>query len=257
MQRNVAFQGVLSLFGAIFLVIWPNFAVSEQLNVFAAASLREAVAEMAEQFQGDHDMEVVVASGGSASLARQVAAGAPADLVLLADEDWARWLVAQGVAQGGAPFAGNRLAVIGQAGSAKIEAPGDMTERLGQGALAMGQIETVPAGRYGKAALSYFGIWESLAPQVVQASNVRAALRFVQMGEAQLGIGYASDVIANDGLEILYEFPPESHPPILYTAVPITPNGALFEAFARGQAGQNILTQWGFLPLLQEDDLND
>jgi molybdate transport system substrate-binding protein len=115
----------------------------------------------------------------------------------------------------------NRLVLVAPADSAAtIEiGPGfDLVGALGDGRLAMGQVDSVPAGRYGKEALTSLGVWESVAGHVAQAENVRAALALVARGEAPLGIVYGTDAAAEPGVKIVATFPADSHPPITYPA---------------------------------------
>ncbi|MEN8918013.1 MAG: molybdate ABC transporter substrate-binding protein, partial [Octadecabacter sp.] len=181
----------------------------------------------------------------SSAVARQVAQGAPADVVLLADKDWADWLLAEGAVTEVAPFATNRLVIVGSE-QTPITDITDLFANLDGGRVAMAQVEAVPAGRYGKAALITLDVWRALEPQVVQAANVRAALRFVERGDARFGIGYASDVVALSGLSELYSFAPDTHPEIIYSGAQVTPMGVDFMTYLQSVEAQNTLAHWGF-----------
>jgi len=195
---------------ALFLVLWGQTSRAETVTVFAASSLYDAVEDIAEAYKAKSGDDVRLVFGATSAIARQVAQGAPADVVLLADEDWA--LVKDGV-------------------------------------LAMAQIEAVPAGRYGRSALGSLGIWYDLEPRVVQAANVRAALRFVQRGDAPIGIGYASDLVALPDLVEIYGFAPDTHTPIVYSGGVVSEQGTEFMAHILSHAGQDILAEWGFVPV--------
>lgn len=222
-------------------------AAADTLTVFAASSLRDAVEDMAADYEAATGADVVTAYAASSALARQVALGAPADVVLLADRDWADWLVSEGVVSKARDFASNRLVLLTRDG----QVFDDITEfptLMGDGPLAMAQIEAVPAGRYGRQALGELGLWSTLEARVIQAANVRAALRFVDLGEAPYGIGYASDLVAFPTLVEAYAFPPDSHIPITYAGATLSPEGAAMMAFVLSPDGQAVLARWGFLP---------
>lgn len=220
---------------------------AEDITVFAASSLRDAVVEIAEAYESTTRSEVTLVFAASSAIARQVAQGAPADVVLLADELWGQWLLDQGALDLVEPFAANRLVLV-SAEDLPVASPGDIASVLGDGLLAMAQTEAVPAGRYGKAALERLGLWNSLQPHVVQSANVRAALRLVERGEARMGVGYVSDLIALPDLYALYEFDAETAPVAVYFGGKITAQGSDFMYFIQGDAGQNVLSDWGFLP---------
>lgn len=218
---------------------WPA------IRVFAAASLSEAVGDMFSCTDAGGGKAPVLVFASSATVARQVAWGAPADLVLLADQAWADWLSAQtgGVAQ---VFASNRLAVIGRA---DVSGAGLDLLLEGDGPIAMAEVETVPAGRYGRAALTHAGVWPALAPRVVQADHVRAGLRYVARGDVDFGIGYVSDLAVFPDLRALHVFPAESHPPIRYAGVAMSDQGAAVLARITAAEGQAVLARWGFGPV--------
>lgn len=192
---------------------WP--ARSEDgLTVLAAASLKPALDEIATAWTGP----VAVSYGGSGTIARQAAVGAPADLVLLAAQDWMDWLVTQGAVDGlPRTVAGNRLVLAGSAGASALALEQmAILDRLGSdGRFAMGDPMSVPAGRYAQAALETLGMWDVLGPRALLAENVRAALAFVARGDVPLGLVYRSDT-RGTGVELLAEIPATAHPPIVY-----------------------------------------
>lgn len=241
-QRNLWVSCALAL--ALMLV--PKGAAAETITAFAASSLRDAVTEIAASYELETGDDVVLVFAASSAIARQVAQGAPADVVLLADQDWADWLVDQGALQAATAFAGNQLVVIGPSDAPELTDITALDVAIGDGVLAMAQTDAVPAGRYGKAALTSLGVWDALAPRVVQAPNVRAALRFVERGEAPLGIGYASDLIALPSLTLVYEFAADSHPNIIYSGGAVTAQGTDFMDVLQSPIGQSILMDWGF-----------
>lgn len=199
----------------------------ERLTVFAAASLKGALDEAVVEFPHP----VTLSYGGSGLIARQIALGAPADLAILAHEDWLDWLASKGTPKilERKKFLSNSLVVIGPAGSDALTRADarEILDRLAGGRLAVGMIESVPAGIYARQWMERAGLWEVLAPHLAQTDNVRAALALVARGEAPLGITYASDALAERGVDVLYPVPPDLHDEIVYPiAVLDTKNAA-------------------------------
>ena len=227
-------------------------AARAEVVVFAAASLKEPVDAMAAQFP-----DVVVSYGGSGTLARQVSLGAPADLVLLANNDWMDYLVSGGYVQPDTvtDFASNALVMIGDAQAADVVLTDvDIAVALGEGRMALGLTAAVPAGIYAKAALIDLGLWDRLAAQIAEVDNVRAALALVARGETPLGIVYATDARVSDAVRIVATFPPDSYPPIRYTgavALHAGDDAKAFWTYVTGPDGRAILAEAGFLPPVQ------
>ncbi|MFG6590614.1 molybdate ABC transporter substrate-binding protein [Sulfitobacter sp. 1A12157] len=216
------------------------------VTVFAAASLRGALEEVAAGFPAP----VVLSYGGSGTMARQVASGAPADVVVLANSDWVTWLADKGVAgaETAQIIARNRLVVIAPADSASLADPADLPARLGaEGRLAIGQRDAVPAGSYARAWLTHAGLWQRLQSRLAETDNVRAALALVARGDAPLGVVYASDAQAEPEVQTVYEVPAETHAPITYPAAALTPEGKALVDFLTTEAAQAILVDHGFL----------
>lgn len=229
-------------------LLWASGAGAETVRVFAAASLKTALDTAAAAWT---DGSVSLSYAGSGAVARQVAAGAPVDIVILAHADWMDWLSDQGVLAG-APvvLASNTLVVIGPQGAAPLLLkPDAFAARLGpEGRLAMGDLRAVPAGLYGSEALRALSLWEGVVQRVAQADNVRAAMAFVARSEAPLGIVYGSDALAEPRVSIVAELPAESHSPILYPAAltrDAGPEAAAFLAFLQAPDGQRILQAQG------------
>lgn len=224
-----------------------------EITVFAAASLGDALQEAAALWQAETGHEVTIAPAGSSVLARQIAAGAPADLFLSANPDWMDWLAAQGLidATTRRVLMGNVLVLIGPGpgpGAPEVIGPGyDIAAQLGPDQrLAMALVTAVPAGIYGKAALEWLGQWEALRPRVAQADNVRAALAFVALGEAPLGIVYATDALAEPRVRVIATFPAQSHPPIRYPGAVTTEAAepAVAAAFLDWMGGARARSVW-------------
>ena len=221
-------------------------AQGSRLVVFAAASLKPALDEIAAAWDG----ETALSYGGSGALARQVAAGAPADVVLLAATDWMEWLAGQGVLEG-APVAvaRNRLVMAGPPGAEPLalEAPA-ILRRLGRGRLAMGDPMSVPAGRYAQQALETLGLWEALAPRTLYTEDVRAALAYLVQGAQPLGMVYGSDVTGIE-VAVVADIPPASHAPITYPGAVVAGADPAARAFLAHVAGCGaVFAAHGFHP---------
>lgn len=212
---------------AVGLALLASSARAEQVTVFAAVSLKTALDEIAAQWGGATGNEVVASYAGSSQLAQQIEEGAPADLFLSASEEWMDDLASKDliVAESRRDLLGNTLVLVAHgAGAAPVEiGPSlDLPALLDGGKLAMALVDSVPAGQYGKEALTNLGLWDAVEPSVAQTENVRAALALVASGEAPYGIVYGSDAIADDEasdeVSVVGTFPEGSHAPITYPA---------------------------------------
>lgn len=222
--------------------------------VLAAASLQESLTAAADVWARSGHPRPVISFAASSTLARQIEAGAPGDLFVSADEEWMDALAAKGLLAAGtrADLVGNRLVVVEPAGRhASIPTSGPRLARvLGAGPLAMADPDTVPAGKYGKAALEKLGAWNAVAPRVVRAENVRAALALVERGAAPFGIVYLTDAKASSKVRVAGVFPPSSHPPILYPIARLArsanPEAEGFRRFLLSPRGRAIFARFGF-----------
>nr|WP_111298028.1 molybdate ABC transporter substrate-binding protein [Paracoccus saliphilus] len=200
---------------------------AEDVTVFAAASTRTALDRIAAEFAAQTGHSVTPVYAGSNLLARQIIAGASADIFLSAAPEWMDAVEGQDLLQPGTrhDLLENRLVLVAadpQAAAVTIDTDLDLPGLLGDGRLAMALVDAVPAGQYGKAALTSLGLWEGVADRVAQADNVRAALALVALGEAPLGIVYASDAAAEPAVRVIGQFPADSHPPITYPVALLT-----------------------------------
>lgn len=216
-------------------------AQAAKITVFAAASLRTAMDRIAADWKADTGNTAVVSYAGSSSLARQIEEGAPADVFISANEGWMNRLQKKGLidAKSRHDLLGNRLVLIAPKGTAKVTIGKgfDLRKLLGTDHLAMAMVDSVPAGIYGKAALTSLGVWSSVKGQVAQADNVRAALALVATGEAPYGITYATDAVAEPRVQVVGTFPADSHPPIIYPAAVMKGAHAGADAFLRYLSG--------------------
>jgi molybdate transport system substrate-binding protein len=226
------------------------------LTVFAAASLKEALDEQVGRFEAETGGRIVVSYGGSNALARQIEAGAPADIFLSADADWIDYLDKRNLLRPGTriDLLRNRLVLIAPVDTRTSLpiAPGfALAAALGTGRLAMANPDSVPAGKYGKAALTALGVWASVESRVARTDNVRAALMLVARGEAPLGIVYATDAIAEPKVRVAGTFPDNVHPPIVYpiaiVATSRSPNAQRFVDNLGSPAARAIWGGHGFM----------
>lgn len=238
------------------LILAAGTANAKPPLVLAAASLQESLTAAADAWVARRHARPVLSFAASPALARQIEAGAPADLFISADERWMDSIAAKGliVPRSRISFLSNRLVLIAPRKSAlriKI-APGfRLAGALGNGRLAMADPDAVPAGRYAKAALSQLGAWKSVAPKVVRAENVRAALAFVERGDASAGIVYATDARASRAVRVVDVFQASSHPPITYPLALLktasSTDAEPFRRFLLSPAGKRIFARHGFI----------
>jgi len=225
------------------------------LRVFAAASLTNVLQEAGLVFEKESGRTLQFSFAASSALARQIESGAKADVFLSADTEWMDYLQARGLIEPAtrANLLGNRLVLIAPAGSTvplQI-APGfALAAALGKGGrLSTGDPDSVPVGKYAKAALMSLGVWNPVADRLVRADNVRTALLFVERGEAPLGIVYATDAAIDPGVRVVDTFPASSHPPIVYPVALVSgadADAARFVAWLRGPAARAIFHRYGF-----------
>lgn len=206
------------------LFIAPLSAMADDELVFAAASLKPALDRILASPEAAAIGNVKASYAASSQLAKQIEAGAPAELFISADQDWMDYVATRKliVADTRGDLLGNALVLVAPKDS-KVQlaiAPGfDLTGALGaDGKLALGEPNSVPAGKYAKAALTKLGVWDGVATHVVAADNVRAALNFVVRGEAALGVVYRSDAVSEPAVRVVATFPGDSHAPIIYPA---------------------------------------
>lgn len=239
--------------------IGPVFAGQDRpVTVFAAASMKNALEEIVTLWEAESGDNAVISFAGSSLLARQILQDAPADLYISANVQWMDEVEKAGRLLPGSrrDLVSNRLVLICSENrkTAINLRPGlDLAALVDGGKLAMALVDAVPAGQYGKAALQHLGLWEDLAPDVVQADNVRAALQYVATGEASYGIVYASDAVAEPRVFVAATFPATSHPPIRYPVAMLkqgyrTQTRSLLDFLRSNKAGK-IFLKHGFSPL--------
>jgi molybdate transport system substrate-binding protein len=226
-----------------------------EVLVFAAASLKNALDEAASTFMQQGGEKIVISYAASSALAKQLENGAPADLFISADLDWMNHVEQRGLIETSTRrnLLGNRLVMVAPAErnvTVEIAPSFPLAALLGDGRLAIADPDSVPAGKYGKAALERLGVWRSVEDRLARAENVRAALFFVARNEAPLGIVYASDAAAERSVKVVGVFPEDTHPPIVYpialTAGRKTPAARMFLDFLESPAAAPIFKKQGF-----------
>ncbi|WP_460273674.1 molybdate ABC transporter substrate-binding protein [Celeribacter sp. ULVN23_4] len=242
------------------LAALPVATQAEDITVFAAASMTNALAEIEKNFEAETGHSLAISLAGSSALARQIQQGAPADIFISANPGWMDTLESDGLLEDGSRFdlLNNALVLVGSESDVapvNIGSDLDLPGMIGDGYLAMALVDAVPAGIYGKASLESLGLWDEIEPQVAQADNVRAALALVATGEAPYGIVYATDAVAEDGVSVVGTFPSDSHPPIVYPAAILAGHeGAAaeeFVAYLKGDEARAAFERQGFVVVAQ------
>ncbi|MEH7828546.1 molybdate ABC transporter substrate-binding protein [Gemmobacter denitrificans] len=231
-------------------------SLADEVVVFAAASMKTALDAVAADFEAATGHSVTISYAGSNALAKQIIAGAPADIFISAAVNWMDEVEKAGLVNQRRDLLGNRLVLVAHGtGAAPVQiGPGfDLAGLLGDGILSMAMVDAVPAGQYGKAALEHLGVWPKVEASVAQSENVRAALNLVAAGEAPYGIVYATDAAAGDNVTVVGTFPPDSHPAIIYPAALLTgatdeADRAFFRALS-GDAADARFSEQGFVIL--------
>ena len=229
--------------------------------VFAAASLKNALDEIAAAWAKDTGKTAPrISYAASSALAKQIEQGAPADLFISADTDWMDYVEKKDLIKKDTRvnLLGNKIVLIAPRDSkttVAVRQGFDLAKALAGGKLAMANVDAVPAGKYGKAALEKLGAWDGVKSNIAQAENVRAALLLVARGEAPLGIVYATDAAAEPNVRIIGEFPAASHPPIIYpaalTKAPKSPDAKAFLEMLKSSKARPAFEKQGFTVLVK------
>jgi len=228
-------------------------ASAQAITVFAAASLKDALDEVVRGYAPG--TKVVVSYGASSALAKQIENAAPADLFISADLDWMDYLETRGLIDKStrANLLRNRLVLIAPGNTKAILEikPGfALAQALGDARLAMANPDSVPAGKYGKAALQHLGVWTAVAGKIAAMENVRAALALVSRGETPFGIVYRTDAMADAKVRIVDEFPQDSHPAIIYPVAIVAGSknaqARTFLSYLGSPAARGIFSKYGF-----------
>jgi molybdate transport system substrate-binding protein len=249
-------RSLLALAFAATLSIPAAPAFADDVIVFAAASLKNALDDVIAGYTAKTGKTVKASYEASSALAKQIEAAAPADIFFSADLAWMKYLHDKNlvVSETEKSLLGNTIVLVVPKDSTATTtiAPGfDLAAILGaDGKLAMANVESVPAGKYGKASLEKLGVWEKVSANVAQADNVRGALAFVAKGEAPAGIVYATDANAEKAVKVIGTFPADSHPAIVYpvalTAASTNPDAKHFLAYLQSPEAKAAYEKQGF-----------
>ena len=250
--------GLRLLAGATLSLSLAGAALAEEakITVFAAASLTNAMQDIATQYKKEKNVEVVSSFASSSTLARQIEAGAPADLFISADQKWMDYAVEKKAIEADSreTLLGNSLVVVAAKASAQgpisINAQTPWTRLLNGGRLAVGDPQHVPAGIYAKEALQKLGAWDTLSPALAPAEDVRGALALVERNEAPLGIVYGSDAVASKGVKVVGMFPEASHKKVEYPLAIVEGHKnatvSAFYDYLQGPQASEIFKRYGF-----------
>lgn len=254
----MARTGIRLFAGATLALTLAGHAMADEgkVTVFAAASLTNAMQDIAAVYKKEKNVDVVSSFASSSTLARQIEAGAPADLFISADQKWMDYAVDKKSIDTGTrvTLLGNSLVVVAPKSSIQgditVDATTDWASLLKGGRLAVGDPEHVPAGIYAKEALQKLGAWDKLSPSLAPAEDVRGALALVERGEAPLGIVYGSDAVASKGVKVVGTFPENSHQKVEYPmAITEGHKNATVSAFydyLKGPQAAEIFKRYGF-----------
>ena len=255
-------RSLLKFVGGTITALWISgmqlvqpAAAAEKVIIFAAASLKNALDAVNAEWQKEAGKETTVSYAASSALAKQIEAGAPADVFISADLAWMDYVAEKNLIKDDtrSNLLGNRIVLVtGKQDAAPVDITRgfDLKGLLGGEKLAMGAVDSVPAGKYGKAALEKLGVWSSVEGKVAAADNVRAALLLVSRGEAPYGIVYQTDAAADPGVRIVGTFPEDSHEPIIYPVAILSgsrnPAAATYLDFLKSPEAAPFFEKQGF-----------
>jgi molybdate transport system substrate-binding protein len=233
-----------------------TLAAQEQITVFAAASLKNALDDTNAAFTKTTGIKVTASYAASSALAKQIEQGAPADVFISADLQWMDHLAERKLIKldTRVNLLGNKLVLIAPADSklanVTISDGFDIAKLAGDGRIAVADTKSVPAGLYAKAALEKLGAWKSAEPKLAQAENVRATLAFVARGESPIGIVYETDAKVEPRVKTIGTFPDGSYPPVTYPVAATTesknPGVAQYLQFLRTPTAKAVFEKYGF-----------
>lgn len=239
------------------LLVFTNFVFANQkIMIFAAASLSDALEEINHAYHKiDQKHDVIFSFASSSTLARQIEYGAPADIFISADKEWMNYVTAhRAVVAGPDILLKNDLVLIAPRRSPLTLLPITPTTNWHSllaidDRLALGDPAHVPAGKYAKESLSYLGVYKQLKSRFAYANNVRAALRLVELGEAGLGIVYATDAKISNKVKVIGHFPKSSFTPIEYPVALLNSSAKSFYDFLKTPEAQTVFKKYGFILL--------
>ncbi|MGB3797472.1 MAG: molybdate ABC transporter substrate-binding protein [Alteraurantiacibacter sp.] len=246
------FSGVITaiLGGALLAACSPTKEAGPV--VLAASSMQEGLGAAADSWAALGHPRPVLSFASSAAVARQVSEGAPADIVVTADDRWIAWLLDRDALEGDPlPLVSNSLVVVVPATSTNPQSLAEFVADESAGRLAIAEPDSVPAGEFARAALQSMGFWDALSNRIAPGDNVRASLAIAERGEVGMAIVYASDAAASDRVRVIERIGPEIHPPIIYYAALVTGSrhgdAQDFLGYLTSPEGREVIAQHGFI----------
>ncbi|MFS2223274.1 molybdate ABC transporter substrate-binding protein [Pantoea sp. B65] len=243
---------------ALTLSVAGHAVAADNITVFAAASLTNALEDIATQYEQGKGVKVVSSFASSSTLARQIEQGAPADLFISADQQWMDYAIDKKTMDESSRYTllGNELVLVAPSSvkpqPVTISKTTDWKSLLNGQRLAVGDPDHVPAGIYAQEALQNLGAWDTLSPMMARGNSVRAALALVERNETPYGIVYGSDAVASNKVTVVGIFPADSHKPVEYPmAIVKQHNSAAVTAFyqyLKGPEATAIFKRYGFTP---------
>lgn len=225
---------------------------AESVTVYAAASLTKAINDLEKIYEKQNKVEVKTSYAGSSTLAKQIEAGAPADIFISADTQWMDYLQNKKLvaANDRINLLSNRLVLItpkGQSLKVKLDKTTD-PNKVFTGKICTGDTKSVPVGKYAKQAFTNLGWWSRIEPKLVETEDVRAALNFVARGECQVGIVYATDAAITKDVTVVGVFPENTHSPIIYPVgmMKKNPDSAKFYQFLQSNQAKVVFKKYDF-----------
>lgn len=234
------------------LIATNHVYAQDNITVYAAASLTNVLDEINQQYQKKNNINIKTSYAGSSTLAKQIEAGAPANLFISADEQWMNYLQNKKIIAGTdrVNLLGNRLVMISpkdQTYHFQMNQNFDPTTAF-KGKWCTGNTESVPVGKYAKQALINLNWWTKLKPRLVETEDVRAALNFVVRGECPIGIVYATDAMITDKVSIVAEFPKNTYPAVIYPMGMIKKDASTvkYYQYLQGDEAKAVFKKYGF-----------
>lgn len=253
-MRNISMVNSLKAGLLLCLLFIINAVNAAEVKIYAAASLTDAITELAKTYQQTHaTTQIKPVFAGSSTLAKQIENGAPADVFISADKDWADYLQTRKLleAKSRVDLLANELVLIAPA-TQPLQIQLNKNTNLASsfdGKLCTGEPASVPIGKYAKQALGYYGWWDAIQTRLVGTEDVRSALAFVERGECAVGIVYKTDALLTKKVTVIAAFPAESHSPIVYPGgltKNASPDARAFWQFLQSKAALEIFSRYGF-----------
>ncbi len=241
------------IFSTLLMLISTVSNAQDKVTIFAAASLTNAITDIAAQYEKEQSVQIQTSFASSSTLAKQIEKGAPADIFISADTKWMSYLQDKNLlkADSKVNLLGNQLVLIAPKNRAfKVDMDKNFNIAAAfSGKLCTGQLDSVPAGIYAKQSLTSLNWWDAIKMRIVGTQDVRAALIFVERGECDAGIVYATDAKVSNKVEVLSVFPETSHDLIVYPlALVKTANAAAtgFYDYLKSEKAKVIFNKYGF-----------